>query len=262
MNIFRELYIEFKDKTDDQIIAILDKSYNLYKHIEKHYNVGKSSLDDLKLFMKQQQYDSNNLLNDINKNITNLLLVPAKKGQIAEMNILNLLSNWFPSIQFEDTHATKHSGDIQYMNNGKNIVIDIKKYKKIVPSSQITKLMEDINSTNSLIGIMISIDSQIQGCQTFIVEKFNTDRFIILVSNADESTIKSAIYLANYISESKIDTVSNKIDEIIRTINYFRNNYNIFIQQKKTMIATLDVIDEQINGINMCFESFVKTITK
>lgn len=151
---------------------------------------------------------------------------PYKRGIEGQEQVKDLLIKHF---HISDKSRVAHSGDIEIKSGGVNILVEVKNYSKKVPTIEVEKFYEDLNSGYNSAGLFISLHSDIIGMNSKIKLKkimieSNTVP-IIFISSDDENTIISAVKFLEELVISETNTKClpdirgrEKLQEVIRDL--------------------------------------------
>ena len=198
------------------------------------------------------------LINHIG-HMPNVLHQPAEQtsaviGLIGEKEVENILTKKYT---VSNTAKKGKSGDLLVDTGGCLILVEVKKYTKSVPNTEIDKFYRDIEANASLAGgIMISLSSKIVGkTKTMELESYSTIHgklpliFISLKQGGcPESVIDSCIEMISYWSKhrSKIINVSDNISNAIDKIN---NNIDHLSQCRNLIYETQNIVNKQFSKL-------------
>jgi hypothetical protein len=186
-----------------------------------------------------------------------VVLPSANIGLAGENEVQQILQDRYTII---NTAKSGKSGDFIIVVNGVRILIEVKKYSKTVPSTEIEKFYRDIDSNASISGaIMISLTSKIvginrsmeythhyvNGCLVPII-------FLSLKDIVDRTIAKECLYSAIDIllaeSNSK-NTYTDFGDNIIHAINNIDQNLDLMSQCRLMIHETQSMFNKQLGRL-------------
>ena len=155
-------------------------------------------------------------------------------GILGEQEVYALIGSKYRII---DTAKNGKMGDFIIIINGIKILIEVKKYKKTVPSAEIDKFYRDINANGSVNGgLFISLTSNIVGIHESMkyVKSPTMNRVpVIFVTYSTKVTIMAGIdILIAKLSSTRVnidDQIIGTIDSITRIIDCISGCRNILI---------------------------------
>ena len=136
-------------------------------------------------------HEMNNKICIIEKNLSNLNMNnSAKKGQVAETVLFNILTETFSDTEIVDTSHTANSGDIQMIKDNKpNILIDSKNFgNNTVPKRDLDKFYSDIQQNNCS-GILCNAFGGIANKQHFEIDIVDKNILVFIHSHQFDPTL-------------------------------------------------------------------------
>lgn len=179
------------------------------------------------------------------------------KGKLGEKRMETILSDVFPTAEIQDTSGKTSCGDfIVSRRNRRNILIDTKDYKRVVPVEEIDKIIRDIE-INKCHGILVSQNSGIANKQDMEIGVHN-QYIIIYIHNAgyDPSKILMATNVIDYLDpilkNQLWNTEHTLSDDTLKMIN---EEYRNLARQKEILIENVkksqSSIITEISKINL-----------
>jgi len=195
------------------------RNYKKYKAIAEK----QSNPDNLQQVNNSNTNTSSINNNDINNTTNNI--IPAIKGKIGEQEIEDIIKKVYPSAT--NTSSNKMSGDLQLNINNNKIIIEVKNYTNNVPYATVEKFKRDLNISNSLGGIFISLQSPIDkiyktmsivyenGIPCIYVISRDPDVILCCISLIS-SAIEAQIYKNNSLSENDLALIDKNLSNILK----------------------------------------------
>lgn len=144
-------------------------------------------------FMSDHFSELRTELNNTKKEIVNTnslmqkkMCTSALKGSFGEQSLHHYLVSHFPDDSFEMKTGAAHSGDIHMFPSDYslgNIMIEVKTYKSVVPTSEVQKFYNDLDRTNFSLGLFVSLTSAISRKRRFEIV-YRNNCFIVFIPNA------------------------------------------------------------------------------
>lgn len=185
-------------------------------------------------------------LSSINENFSNN---SAKKGQVAETVLLNILTETFPDTEVTDTSNTANAGDIQLLReNRPTILIDSKNFgSKPVPKRDLDKFYNDIQQNNCS-GILCNAFGGIANKQHFEIDIVDKNIIVFIHSHQfDAHVFKLATNIIYNMHEELKDKQTDCIMLDQRLYQNIKIEYNYYIQ---TFRHHLDIIKSNVNALS------------
>jgi hypothetical protein len=185
-------------------------------------------------------------LSSINENFSNN---SAKKGQVAETVLFNVLTEAFPDTEIADTSHLPNSGDIQMIKDEKPIIlIDSKNFgSKCVPKRDLDKFYTDIQQNNCS-GILCNAFGGIANKQHFEIDIVDKNIIVFIHNHQFDSDIFRLA--TNIIYNMHQELRDKQTDSIILDQRLYQNikiEYNYYIQ---TFRHHLDIIKSNVNSLS------------
>lgn len=185
-------------------------------------------------------------LSSINENFSNN---SAKKGQVAETVLFNVLTEAFQDTEILDTSHSSNSGDIQMVKDDKpTILIDSKNFgSKTVPKRDLDKFYTDIQQNNCS-GILCNAFGGIANKQHFEIDIVDKNIIVFIHSHQFDSNLFRLA--TNIIYNMHQELRDKQTDSIILDQRLYQNikiEYNYYIQ---TFRHHLDIIKSNVNSLS------------
>lgn len=178
-------------------------------------------------------------------------------GQKGEQYVLDIIKGAYPEVETENISSKSRAGDIlfkphlQSVGYNAQVMFEVKKYSRKVPSAEYEKFLRDIQESNHDGGVFISLSSDITGVtDSIVIKTINTERDgtlvpVIIASTDDKYIIKSLISLVvGYITLiRKQGSFVNKTDftvQIIQSLQRSLNAYNNIRSNVRELRASND----------------------
>lgn len=185
-------------------------------------------------------------LSSINENFSNN---SAKKGQVAETVLFNILSETFPDTEILDTSHIPNSGDLQMIKDNKpTILIDSKNFgNKTVPKRDLDKFYSDIQQNNCS-GILCNTFGGIANKQHFEIDIVDKNILVFIHSHQfDASIFKLATNIIYNMHQELKDKQTDSISIDQRLYQNLKIEYNYYIQSFR---HHLDIIKSNVNSLS------------
>jgi len=240
-NIF-ETFRERIELLNNQKLNDIDrKNLDIITNIQSTFE---RSLDSHQIHNKIVSIE--NTLSSINENFTNN---SAKKGQVAETVLFNILTEAFPETEVIDTSNSPNSGDIQMLRDDKpTILIDSKNFgSKTVPKRDLDKFYNDIQQ-NDCSGILCNAFGGIANKQHFEIDIVDKNIIVFIHSHQFDSNLFKLA--TNIIYNMHQELKDKRTDCIMLDQRLYQNikiEYNYYIQ---TFRHHLDIIKSNVNSLS------------
>ena len=185
-------------------------------------------------------------LSSINENFSNN---SAKKGQVAETVLFNVLTEAFSDTEIVDTSHIANSGDIQMIKDEKPVIlIDSKNFgSKTVPKRDLDKFYTDIQQNNCS-GILCNSFGGIANKQHFEIDIVDKNIIVFIHNHQFDSGVFRLA--TNIIYNMHQELRDKQTDSIILDQRLYQNikiEYNYYIQ---TFRHHLDIIKSNVNSLS------------
>jgi len=173
------------------------------------------------------------------------------KGQYGENLVENIIDQNFPDYSIINTTKKDSASDYQLITNlGDRILIEVKNYSNVVPTTEVNKFIKDISQSSSKVGLFISLNTGISHRRRFAIENIDGKKIIFIPkSGIDGASIIWGLLLGIELinSESKYSNLTeNKLMEIYNDFEKILNgHYNLINSIKETK----DKIEKSLNGL-------------
>jgi hypothetical protein len=152
-----------------------------------------------------------------------------KIGIFGENYIQELITKNFIGMAYQQTGESDHSGDgLLTLNNGSEILVEIKNYSTVINDDEINKFTFDMKSTKRKFGLFISLATKINktkiiDLKTFVHDNETYYQFYISNLNDDLHRLEVGILLLQVLSEytntkTKEFTLDNTIKDKLNTL--------------------------------------------
>ena len=198
-----------------------------------------------------------------------------KIGIFGENYINELISKNFIGMSYQKTGEIDHSGDgLLTLNNGSEILVEIKNYATIINDDEINKFTFDMKHTKRKYGLFISINSKINktkiiDLKTFTYEKETYYQFFISNLSEDLHRLEVGILLLQLLSEYKnpknkeiiiTEEIKEKISNLIDQVNENEKLRGFFLESEKEIRNTLNNFYQKLRDNHMDMENKIKNI--
>ena len=260
---FPRLFELNKNSLLDIISKIITLGYNSYfpeikETITIDSNINK--IDTLDLLINKLTGISNN---------------SKKIGIFGENYIHELIAKNFIGMSYQQTGEIDHSGDgLLTLNNGSEILVEIKNYSTIINDDEINKFTLDMKTTKRKFGLFISLGTKINkmkiiDLKTFIYNNENYYQFYISNLNEDLHRLEVGILLLQVLSEynnQKIkefildESIKDKLNLLIEQINDNEKLRGCFLDTEKEIRNSLNTFYQKLRDNHMDMENKIKNI--
>jgi hypothetical protein len=198
-----------------------------------------------------------------------------KIGIFGENYIQELITKNFIGMAYQQTGETDHSGDgLLTLNNGSEILVEIKNYSTVVNDDEINKFTFDMKSTKRKFGLFVSLSTKINkmkiiDLKTFVYENETYYQFYISNLNDDLHRLEVGILLLQVLSEynnTKIkeftldDTIKDKLNTLIDQVNENEKLRGCFLETEKEIRNSLNNFYQKLRDNHMDMENKIKNI--
>ena len=198
-----------------------------------------------------------------------------KIGIFGENYIQELIAKNFIGMAYQQTGESDHSGDgLLTLNNGSEILVEIKNYSTVVNDDEINKFTSDMKTTKRKFGLFISLATKINkmkiiDLKTFIHDNVTYYQFYISNLNDDLHRLEVGILLLQVLSEytnTKIkeftldDTIKDKLNTLIEQVNENETLRGCFLDTEKEIRNTLNTFYQKLRDNHMNMEGKIKNI--
>ena len=180
---------EFRNETSDRIAFYAKLGYYIFKNIP---------ISNMDILIAQNQ-------------ITSSLI-----GAAGETQVSDILSNYFT---VETVSGQDKTGDLIVKRENINIMVEVKKYTRAVPSHEVEKFYRDLRTQSNIHGgVFISLQTSITGIENPIqlgeIQHTHTVPIIFVCSN-DENIIRTAVEIiyANVIARTKMVSEYSELEK-------------------------------------------------
>ena len=198
-----------------------------------------------------------------------------KIGIFGENYIQELITKNFIGMSYQQTGETDHCGDgLITLNNGSEILVEIKNYSTIINDEEINKFTFDMKTTKRKFGLFISLSTKINkmkiiDLKTFVYENETYYQFYISNLNDDLHRLEVGILLLQVLSEytntktkefTLDDTIKDKLNTLILQINENENLRGCFLETEKEVRNSLNTFYQKLRDNHMNMEGKIKNI--
>jgi len=222
-----------------------------------------------------EKQDKLNMLDTLINKLTGVSNNSKKIGIFGENYIEELISKNFIGMVYQQTGESDHSGDgLLTLNNGSEILVEIKNYSTVVNDDEINKFTFDMKATKRKFGLFISLATKINkmkiiDLKTFVHENETYYQFYISNLNNDLHRLEVGILLLQVLSEynnTKIkeftldDTIKDKLTNLIDQINDNEKLRGCFLDTEKEIRNSLNIFYQKLRDNHMDMENKIKNI--
>jgi hypothetical protein len=267
-NYIQKIFITGYNFLFPKPLNIEDKNFE-YKDIINKIELLKNNLNNTEL-----NYKLSNLESSLEK-LIGLSSSSAKKGELAENILENIIKERYGDIDYENKSQIPHSGDAWlYFSNNKIVMLESKNYINVVNKDEINKMKYDMVTNHIKWGIFVSFNSNIQGMKEFDFNIFshnNENYHIIFISNlsSDITRLDLAISLIrkliNMYSDLEkfpwiVNNIKSELDQLNEILeqNYFlRDN---FINMEKDIVKSINIFYSKLRDYQFNMDNKIKNI--
>ena len=269
---FPRLFELNEDNLPNILQKIITFGYNCYfpePMIETTYDKLEEDKSDDKLDNKIDMLDT--LINKL----TGVSNNSKKIGIFGENYIQELITKNFIGMAYQQTGETDHSGDgLLTLNNGSEILVEIKNYSTVINDDEINKFTFDMKSTKRKFGLFVSLATKINkmkiiDLKTFVHENETYYQFYISNLNDDLHRLEVGILLLQVLSEynnNKVkeftldDTIKDKLNTLIDQVNENEKLRGCFLETEKEIRNSLNNFYQKLRDNHMDMENKIKNI--
>jgi hypothetical protein len=262
---FPRLFELNKNSISEVLKKIIISGYNSYfpevkNNIIVETNTNTNKIDTLDLLINKLTGISNN---------------SKKIGIFGENYIHELISKNFIGMSYQQTGEIDHSGDgLLTLNNGSEILVEIKNYSTIVNEDETNKFTLDMKTTKRKFGLFISLSTKINkmkiiDLKTFVYENETYYQFYISNLNEDLHRLEVGILLLQVLSEYNSqkskefildETIKDKLNTLIEQINDNEKLRGCFLDTEKSIRNSLDIFYQKLRDNHMDMDNKIKNI--
>lgn len=246
---------EFIQSFDSKLINLQQPLYTIIhsnqKQITENISTIHSNFNELKVNSDKVHTEMTQYLNKYKNSAQH-------KGQMAELNIEEILNAICPTDEIINTTSQTSTGDfILKRDNKEFIMFENKCYTNNVDKREVEKFYVDINK-KKLHSIMISNTSGIVGKSDFTIEINKNGCIIIFLTHVNfcPTKIKSAIKIIENLSPKLKQITENNKDSSIEiekeTMDRINEQYMSFIDQKNSL---KEILKEQLRTNQLLLDS-------
>jgi len=293
LNKDKNISIELKDSKINEEYKVLSVTIDLnQQEFPRLFELSKNSISNVITKIIKFGYDSyfpeikNTISVDSNINkidtldllinkLTGISNNSKKIGIFGENYIHELISKNFIGMSYQQTGETDHSGDgLLTLNNGSEILVEIKNYSTIINDDEINKFTADMKTTKRKFGLFISLTTKINkmkiiDLKTFIYDNETYYQFYISNLNEDLHRLEVGILLLQVLSEynnQKVkefildETIKDKLNLLIEQINDNEKLRGCFLETEKDIRNSLNVFYQKLRDNHMEMDNKIKNI--
>ena len=220
-----------KNNFNDIILKILEIGYDIYFPKKE---ILLNNIDNNILLDKLNKLDISDKINTLENTLSKLIGFSnnsIKKGNIAENILENIITERYDDLLYEKMNHVPHSGDgWLILNNNKKIIVESKNYTTTINKEEINKLQYDMIYNNIKWGLLVSLNSPIQGVKELDIITFihnNENYTIITISNLINDLSKLDDYKSFPWVIKDITTNLHELNDIINKNYILRDQYYI-----------------------------------
>ncbi|ULY68444.1 hypothetical protein [Chlorella virus XW01] len=262
---YPRLFDMLKKERDRKVQEIFDYGYNkLFPKIEN--NIHNENVDIL-IPVVSELTSRLDMLMGIGSN-------SAKKGELAENVLEELINKKYPMYQYISKAKTPHCGDGWLIVNNKTIMMESKNYTSSISKDEVIKMQNDMITNNIRYGIFISWQSKVQTFKDLdflVFENNKTYYHIFLISNLNEYfplidiaiqfMSKFTIQNENNISSYQYcETIKEDISELINIININKNLIDNYWSLSKNINEELFNFEKKLRNYNITIDKIIDNI--
>lgn len=236
-----DIYSVEKQKIKDDV----KKDYEIIKKLNE--NVYEEKINHLLMYKERNEINEKriNELQKKNEEIferMSFLSKSSNKGKEAEFFLQSYINDKFKLSKLFDMTNEPHSGDYHLHLNNSKILIESKNVEKIQKVRDLDKFVRDIQTCSN----QNKINAGLFICFNDIIIKDGTRNFIFeFIDNTP------VIYISNAIDN--LDMISTSIlilENIVSSLNYYKQSSEEFEQSRKHIIDLLKIIITNIDTLN------------
>ena len=198
--------------------------------------------------------------------ISNTLDKPKKKGDLAELIVINVLKQQLPNFTFLDTSSVKGKGDIEAQSpNGHKIMIEVKDWKVAIAKDEIEKFKKNLaNSPYFKVGILLSMTSGIarrsREGRFEIAFNQNQKQYQIYVPNAsnEEHLIEWSLVMADQLVQIEGDLSESKTSGLNMIYKKFADN----IKHSEKCKSNLEALEICVTNLKENIQPILETVNE
>ncbi|MCW4050564.1 MAG: hypothetical protein NWE89_12600 [Candidatus Bathyarchaeota archaeon] len=233
---------------EEQRDSIIEKYIILGDMVVTHASIS-TSKESVEAFFSPLRQDINTIREQL-KHIVPTVMTPAKRGEFTEEAVFKSFEEHFMDDSFEDVSGIGRHSDIlaTVASSSTPVLIEVKDYTGIVPTSQVDKFWRDMEVRDTKYGIFVSLRSRISKCSSCINLKHNLDRTAVFVVESELN--HSGHLFAFYIVKKLIELETLKIqDQPTEDLSKTLTKVNDIITEIQTLSKSLDTINNTAESL-------------
>jgi hypothetical protein len=262
---YPRLFDMLKKEREKKILEIFDYGYNkLFPKVENKIN---NENVDVLIPVVSELTSRLDMLMGIGSN-------SAKKGELAENVLEELINKKYPMYQYVSKSKTPHCGDGWLIVNNKTIMMESKNYTSSVSKDEVIKMQNDMITNNIKYGIFVSWQSKIQTFKDLdflVFENNKTNYYIFIISSLNEYyplidiaiqfMSKFTIQNENNISSYQYcETIKEDISELINIVNINKNLIDNYWSLSKNINEELFNFEKKLRNYNLTIDKIIDNI--
>jgi hypothetical protein len=262
---YPRLFDMLKKEREKKILEIFDYGYSkLFPKVENKIN---NENVDVLIPVVSELTSRLDMLMGIGSN-------SAKKGELAENVLEELINKKYPMYQYVSKSKTPHCGDGWLIVNNKTIMMESKNYTSSVSKDEVIKMQNDMITNNIKYGIFVSWQSKIQTFKDLdflVFENNKTNYYIFIISSLNEYyplidiaiqfMSKFTIQNENNISSYQYcETIKEDISELINIVNINKNLIDNYWSLSKNINEELFNFEKKLRNYNLTIDKIIDNI--
>jgi hypothetical protein len=263
---YPRLFDMLKKEREKKILEIFDYGYNkLFPKIDVK-NINNENVDIL-IPVVSELTSRLDMLMGIGNN-------SAKKGELAENVLEELINKKYPMYEYQSKSKTPHCGDGWLIIKDKTIMMESKNYTSSVNKEEVVKMQNDMITNNIRYGIFVSWQSKVQTFKDldfFVFENNKTIYNIFIISNLNEYLplidiaiqfmVKLTLQNENNISSYQYcEAVKEDISELVNIININKNLIDNYWSLSKNINEELFSFEKKLRNYNITIDTIINNI--
>jgi hypothetical protein len=262
---YPRLFDMLKKEREKKILEIFDYGYNkLFPKVENKIN---NENVDVLIPVVSELTSRLDMLMGIGSN-------SAKKGELAENVLEELINKKYPMYQYVSKSKTPHCGDGWLIVNNKTIMMESKNYTSSVSKDEVIKMQNDMITNNIKYGIFVSWQSKVQTFKDLdflVFENNKSNYYIFIISSLNEYyplidiaiqfMSKFTIQNENNISSYQYcETIKEDISELINIVNINKNLIDNYWSLSKNINEELFNFEKKLRNYNLTIDKIIDNI--
>ena len=171
----------------------------------------------------------------------------SKNGKLCEILMGEIFRKTFPGVEYTETASTDRTGDAIVTINNLVFMIEYKNYDKVIPSSEVDKLLRDLKIQNIPMGILYSTKSKITK-RDIIDYDIIDGKLIVFISGEgiSSNSLMLGIKFLIHLYKANIVSLSDKVCSLVNktTAHKLQSMFRKLIELRELLQRHNEKIDD------------------